>query len=261
MIIPKNKIAIIPIINDLEHEPFDMESISTFLTPLKKNFKRDWFDKNFYRCLPISLGNIQGFVISVPFDFDIFWTGGNSRNDLIFNFYEDEKNFHKKCHVNVESHFGYGILTINLPIIFKTPPNVNLMTISPPNFLIPGLTPITSVIETDNLRYSFGLSIKVDINNIWIKIKKNSPLIGIIPIPRNFCDNFEIVNAYDILDKEEVEEERKIAHEHFIINYNAFNNNKLNKKTKTQWNKTYLNGTDIRGNKFKNYHQTLREKK
>jgi hypothetical protein len=248
MIVPENKIVVIPTINDPQFEPFDIKEIDMFLTPLKTERKRDWFDKGFYKCLPLAIGNLQGFVFSVPFDFGVFWNGGNDVKDLFFKTYEDELKFKNKWHINISSNFGFGIITINVPLMFKTPPNINLMTISPPNFLTPGLNPLTAVIETDNLRYIFTLNIKVNIQNTWINIKKNSPLIGIIPVPRNFCDNFEIVDANEIFNKKEIQDEQNIQYKHSKIR-------KQKKNTKEMFDNTYYQGTDILGNKFKNTHQ------
>jgi hypothetical protein len=135
-----------------------------------------------------------------------------------------------------------------VPVIFKTPPNVGLMTIAPPNFLTPGMNALTAVVETDNLRYTFSLNIKINIDNVWINVKKNSPLIGIIPVPRNFCDNFEIIDAEKILDKKEIEEEREVAYEH------RKNRSEI-KYLKNNLDNTYYKGVDIRNNKFKNVHQ------
>lgn len=247
VIVPEKTIAVIPISSGSDSPLFDLSELDCFLKP--SNFtKRDWFAKNFYKCLPLSIGNAQGFVVSVPFEFDVFWNGGAKTDDLYFRVYEDEKKFHKKSHIGIESHFGYGIVTIHLPVILKTPPQVNLMTISPPNFPTPGLSPMTGVIESDNLRYTFTLNIKVDIPNIWIKVKPDTPLVGIIPIPRYFCDQFNLISAYEIFDKNEIDEEIEIYEENSKVDVFLRNGD-----YKKWWDGCYFDGTDIRGNKFKDH--------
>lgn len=253
MIVPENKIAVIPCIEDSHLKPFNMEDLSTFLVPLNTTRKRDWFRSDFYKCLPLAIGNMQGFVFISPFEFDVMWNGGPEVNDVFFRFYEDEKYFQDKLHVSVGAHFGNGVMTISLPVILKTPPQVNLMTISPPNFPLPGLSPLTGVIETDNLRYTFTLNIKIDIPNAWIKIKAGSPLVGIIPIPRYFCDQFELIDGSVVLNEEDVEEERIVAKEHDRVR-NFLSNSDL----KDKYDRTYFLGKDIRGNKFKD-HQLPKE--
>jgi hypothetical protein len=253
MIVPQKTIAVIPVIEDEDAHPFPMSDLSSFIRPLTK--KREWFSSDFYKCLPLSIGNMQGFIFSLPFEFDVFWNGGDNISDLSFNFYEDVKEFKKTRHVRVKSHFGYGILTISIPVILKTPPGINLMTIAPPNFPTPGLSAMTGVIESDNLKYTFSLNIKVDLENTWIKILPNYPLMGIIPIPRYFCDSFNLVNAYDLFEKEVVEKERIIAKEHEVVRDFLINKN-INKG----WDRTYFTGSDIRGTKFSD-HQLPNKKK
>lgn len=247
MIVPDNTIAVIPISSDQDSEPFDLSELGSFLRPA--NFtKRDWFSKDFYKCLPLTIGNAQGFVVSVPFEFDVFWNGGVQTDDVSFMFYEDEKKFSGKSHIGIESHFGHGIVTIHLPIMFKTPPQVNLMTTSPPNFPTPGFSPMTGVVESDNLRYTFTLNLKIDLPNVWIKVRPDTPLIGIIPIPRYFCDQFTLVSAYEIFEKNEVDEEIEVYEENSKVDVFLRNGN-----YKKWWDGCYFDGTDIRGNKFKDH--------
>jgi hypothetical protein len=245
--VPEKTIAYVPLIEKKDLLPFDM-NVSNFLKPLNEDHKRDWFTPHFYQCLPLSIANMQGLAFSSPFTFDVFWNGGEDKEAISINVYDDCEipNFTKTLHVSAVSHFGHGIFTFVLPIMLKTPPNINLMTIAAPNFPLPGISPMSGVVETDNLSFSFTLNFKIDIPNVVIKIKKDYPIMGIIPIPRNYCDSFELLNAYDILNKEDIEEERQIAHEHSI---SRDNQNKNNLKP----DRKYYRGTDIRNNKFKNH--------
>jgi hypothetical protein len=245
LVVPEKTIVVFPLIPDPGVEPFDM-NYQSFLRPLSLEHKRDWFDKNFYRCLPLSIGNMQGFVASVPFSFDIFWNGGNSTDDLHIHTYLDKNKFKDKNYVSVNSEFGHGILTIHFPIQLKTPPGINLMTIAPPNFPVPALSPMTGVVEADNIRFTFTFNIKVDIPNVVIKVIENTPIAGIIPIPRYFCDSFELKNASDIFSEEVIKDEMNTVFEHGRLR-NLHNTNKLGA------DKIYYTGKDVRGNKFKDH--------
>jgi hypothetical protein len=245
--VPEKTIAYIPIIPDEQVLPFNMD-ISSFLKPLNKDHKRDWFTPNFYKCLPLSIANMQGLAFSSPFSFEVFWNGGNTADSVLFNTSNDSEiqNFEKMNHVNISSEFGYGIFTMHFPLILKTPPNVNLMTIAPPNYPLAGISPMSGVIEADNLSFTFTLNFKIDLPNTLIKIEKNYPLMGIIPIPRHYCDSFNLVNAYDVLNKDDIEEQRQIANEQ----------GKSRKKQNMNYEKAdgrYYKGIDIRNNKFKNH--------
>ena len=127
-----------------------------------------------------------------------------SKLTLIIDCIEETQNFEKINHVTVSSDFGHGIFTMTFPLILKTPPNVNLMTIAPPNYPWPGISPMSGVVETDNLSFTFTLNFKIDLPNTLIKIEKDYPIMGIIPIPRYYCDSFELVNAYDILNENDI---------------------------------------------------------
>jgi len=244
--VPDKTIAFFPITPNNGYKSFDLKDINLFLNPLNKNHKRDWFTPHFYKCLPLAIGNMQGFVFSLPYTFSAIWNGGNSPEDLFIKNYEDVIPYQDKNFIHATSEFGSGILTIHYPLTLKTPPGINLMTIAPPNFPLIGLSPMTGVVESDNIRFTFTLNIKVDLINTEIIIEPNTPLVGIIPIPRYFCDSFELKNAYDIFNKDIVNEEMQVTKEHAEKRITQ-NTNKLNA------DKIYYSGKDVRGNKFKDH--------
>jgi hypothetical protein len=240
---------------------FNAKDIDLFLKPLNTTHKRDWFDQGFYSCLPLSIGNMQGFVVVVPYDIKLIWNGGNTPNDISIEYPKNFLNNKQKNSttanqveiVKVNSHFGHGIFTINLPITLKTPPGINLMTIAPPNFPLVGLSPMTGVVESDNIRFHFTLNIKIDLINTLIEIPANTPLIGLLPIPRYFCDSFKLVDACEIFDKDIVNKEKNIVGLHTLKRTAQLQND-------TGLDKLYFNGMDIKKNKFKD-HQLPKKKK
>lgn len=252
LVVPDKTIAFFPMIPSEGVKPFDLKDIGLFLNPLNTDHKRGWFSPHFYKCLPLAIGNMQGFVFSIPYGFDVFWNGGNSPEDITITYYNDFEPYRNINFIYPKSEFGHGVLTIHFPVILKTPPMVNLMTISPPNYPLPGVSPMTGVVESDNIRFSFTLNLKIDISNTVIQILPNSPLVGIIPIPRYFCDSFELKSAYDIFDKEVVEEEKAVIKEHS----DKRDRDNMDKNAKDG---LYYKGMDVRGNKFKD-HQLPRSK-
>jgi hypothetical protein len=250
LVVPEKTIAFFPIISEKEGNQFDVNNIELFLKPLNTTHKRDWFNSHFYKCLPLSIGNMQGFVFSLPYTIILLWNGKKGIEDLSIQVDNDFKN---NSFIFPSSEFGNGILTIHFPLTLKTPPGVNLMTIAPPNFPLFGLSPMTGVIESDNIRFTFSLNIKVDVANTKIIIKRDTPLIGMIPIPRYYCDSFELKNAYDIFDKEIVEEERKVVQKHFKIRTKNNNEIKIDKTKKYSGDKIYYLGKDADNNIFKDH--------
>lgn len=219
----------------------DSERIDNIISKSPK--KRDWFSPTFYRCLPLAIGNQYGFIIKSEFDFVFNWNGEESPDAITFYFNESEEELLKK-YPRVESHFGHGIITVNPPITLRTPPGVNLMTINPPNYVIPNITVMTGVIETDNARRNFTFNLKIQIPNIQIHIPAGTPLAAFIPIPRYYSDSFELVSAEKIFDKDIIDEEFKAMEDANI--HRATIEPTLPLKAGRQ----YFRGEDVYGNKF-----------
>jgi hypothetical protein len=245
-IVPDNTLIFFPLIPDEGFEAFNLKDINLFLNPLKNNHKRDWFGKHFYKCLPLSIGNSQGFVFSLPYTISVLWNGGNRPEDITISYFEDFEPYKKINFAHPTSEFGNGILTLHFPVSLKTPPGVNLMTIAPPNFPTPGLSPMTGVVEADNLRFTFTVNVKIDFPNTIITITPNYPLAGLLPIPRYFCDSFELKSAYDVFDKQSIEEEVDVVDKHGKIR-------KTSNNTVSKPDRTYFSGKDILGNIFKDH--------
>jgi len=246
LVVPEKTIIFFPIIPDEGVKSFDLKDVELFLKPLNTSYKREWFDPHFYKCLPLSIGNMQGFVFSLPYTISVVWNGGNKTEDIEIVFHDDFKPYEGYNFINPTSEFGNGILTIHFPLTLKTPPGINLMTIAPPNFPLPGLSPMTGVIESDNIRFSFTLNIKIDLPNTEIIIVPNYPLVGLLPIPRYFCDSFKLENAYNIF------EEKIIKDEINIVRKNTDSRKKQIKKSSVS-DGLYFSGKDIDGNKFKDH--------
>lgn len=181
--VPNNKILVVP---------FDKNSDGNYkdvIQDLKGEMKRDWFNSHFYYCLPLNIGNQQGFVIKSTRDFEVYWDGRfGSHDDVHIKFLNnDNENMQR-----FSSSFGSGILTIQNNFALKTEPGISLMTIQPPNMFIPAAVAMTGVIETDQIRRDFTFNLKITVPNFTITVKKGDALGAFIPIKRRFMDNFEV---------------------------------------------------------------------
>jgi hypothetical protein len=210
----------------------------------KPNKKRDWFTPHFYRCLPLAIGNQYGFTVSSEYDISFEWNGGDAVEDIII--YIDEK-VDNSYYPNISSHFGHGIITVDTPYFLRTPPGVNLITINPPNYIIPNVTVMTGVVETDNLRRNFTFNLKIQMPNIKTTIPAGFPLSGFIPVPRYYCDDFNLDFAENIFSKEIIEEEinaEKDAGKH---------RKEVQPTLKGGYGKLYMHGKDVYNNIFKDH--------
>ena len=205
--------------------------------------KRDWFGPHFYRCLPLTIGNQYGFVIKSEFDFSFIWDGGDSPDSIKLFFNESSEELSKK-HPRIETHFGSGIITINPPFTLRTPPGVNLMTINPPNYIIPNVTVMTGVVETDNIRRHFTFNLKIQMPNIQVMVPAGSPLAAVIPIPRYYADEFELKYAEDIFDEKTIDEEMQAGQDTDIYR------KEIEPALPNNVGKQYMMGIDVYGNKF-----------
>ena len=204
--------------------------------------KRSWFTPHFYRCLPLSIANQYGFVLTLPFDVELTWDGKEHIEGVTVKTDQDTFPFY------VVSLFGSGIVTIITPFFLRTPPGVNLMTINPPNYVLPNITVMNGVVETDNLRGNFTFNIKMQIPGITTTLRKGMPISGIIPIPRYFADGFTLEDASNIFTQEEIDEENKTNQDHTHLRHET--NREAKKKNKYNPDRQYMRGIDFYGNKF-----------
>ena len=80
IIVPDNTIAVIP------NATGYTELYEDIIEPLHGKFKRDWFVKHAYYCLPLTIGNQYGFLIKSLYDFNILWNGGTDAGNLTIEF-------------------------------------------------------------------------------------------------------------------------------------------------------------------------------
>ena len=239
--VPDKTIAIFPTHVD---SVATKDTISNLLKKSEK--KRDWFAPHFYRCLPLTIGNQYGFTVSSEFDIQFMWNGGHRSEDIAFTFFEDLDILEDKS-PRIESHFGSGIITINPPFVLRTPPGVNLMTINPPNVVLPNITVMTGVVETDNIRRNFTFNLKIQIPNLEVFIPKGTPLAAFIPIPRYYADRFDLRFADEMFDENLIIEEVQS-----LMDANT-KREEVELKSKTKVGKDYFLGRDTYQQYFKDH--------
>jgi hypothetical protein len=224
---------------DYTDNGFNAERVPNIIS--KPDKTRDWFKPNFYRCLPLAIGNQYGFVIKSEYGFSAIWDGGDHPDSLKVRTHEEDTSMY--CPV-MWSHFGHGILTIEPPFFFKTPPGVNLMAINPPNYIIPNATLLTGVVETDNIRRKWTFNMKFHFPNVEVHFPAGVPLAAVLPIPRYFGDKFELKLAEELFSPEIVAEELKTAQDSYQQRV------EVDPTKKFGVSRDYYVGKDVYGNKF-----------
>jgi hypothetical protein len=220
----------------------------------KLDHKRDWFTPHFYKCLPLSIANTYGYCIVSEFDFGVVWDGGDLPENLKILLPDDITDNAIGLYPKISSHFGSGILTIEPPFHIRTAPGINIMTINPPNCILPNITVMSGVVETDNLSRSFTFNLKVQTPNIEVIIPKGTPLASFIPIPRYFADSFDIKFADEIFSSDVVIEELQTTDD------TLFKRHEIEYNLVPPVGLDYFRGQDVYGNKFKDHQLPKRSK-
>jgi len=234
--VPENTIVIVTEEDSLN------EKVNTIVSRLDK--KREWFNNEFYYCLPLTIGNQYGFGIKSNRTFDVVWSGKNSASSTKIIFLDEASEIQ-----NISSHFGSGIITFQNRFHFRTPPGVNLITMPAPNYFIPGMQSMTGVIESDNLKKDFTFNVKLTIPNKTFRVNKGDVISCIMPIPRYYVDTYTILNANEVFDKELIKLERDA-----IDQYNKI---RSERHTRVGPTKLYMLGKDQYGKKFKDHQKTI----
>lgn len=93
--------------------------------------QRPWMDgtqKRFaYRCLPLSMANQAGWLIANPASFCARWDGSPDPSGVQIVFDNPPPD------PRINSLFGHGTVTFNIPYLFRTPEGLNLWVKGPTN--------------------------------------------------------------------------------------------------------------------------------
>jgi hypothetical protein len=152
--------------------------------------RRGWMDATVnrfaYRCLPLSIANAHGWVVGCEASFEAEWNGGDKP--------EDVKVFPKgDGPITGTGHFGSGILSFQLNAVFRTDPGYNLWITGPPNSFKDGIQPLSAVVETDWMPYTFSMNWKIIRPNHRISWTKGEPYCFLFPTPRGLVEEVEPV--------------------------------------------------------------------
>jgi hypothetical protein len=88
------------------------------------------------------------------------------------------------------SHFGSGILTWNLPYLFRTPPGYNLLVRGPANWPKDGASALEGIVETDWSPATFTMNWKLTRPHWPVEFKENEPICMLVPQRRGELEAF-----------------------------------------------------------------------
>jgi hypothetical protein len=143
--------------------------------------KREWFTDTLSSSKSLITGNALGFVIGSHYDIKAEWDGTPQSESILIQAKASEEEM-SYMSPTITSEKGNGILTFTYPFSFKTPKGVKLITINPPNMILPGMTVLTEVFEPDTEEENFSFNIKFNVPGIGVELKAGTPLVAVVPI-------------------------------------------------------------------------------
>ncbi len=246
--VPQDTIAVVP------YDDYYKGQHERIFINLRGHNKREWFSRHAYFCLPLVMGNQHGFAMKSMFHATLLWNGGPDMTDTTVTIHNSADQERFGCLQSISSHFGLGIVTVQTAFSLRTPPNISLMTIQPPNSFIDGLQNMTGVVEADNLRRDFTFNLKLTRPNHPVEIRPGDLLSAFLPYPRTFIDNFDLVDAYRIFSDDDIQEEQQAGRD---MGHERETRDKANRDGV---GRRYFNGEDVYGTPFPNIHQKLLRK-
>ena len=148
---------------------------------------REWMDETngrfAYRCLPLLIANQSGWFLINSQKLCITWNGGRSAADLRIEAPDGRPKL-------ASSHFGHGIVTWDVPYLFRTSPGYDLWVRGPSNWPKDGICPLDGVVETDWLGSTFSINWQMTRIDHEAIFEPGEPLAMIAPQPRSELESF-----------------------------------------------------------------------
>ncbi|MFK4082535.1 DUF6065 family protein [Kribbella sp. NPDC020789] len=159
-----------------------------FVMPLVPAVRhRGWMEaavnRNPTHCLPLLLANQAGWSLLNPARFTAQWNGGERPSDLTVRY---DSTTGRPC---ASSHFGDGILTFQIPYLFRTPPGWNLLARGPANAPKDGVSALEGIIETDWAAVTFTMNWKFTRPGS-IAFEEGEPVCMVLPQRRHQLESF-----------------------------------------------------------------------
>jgi hypothetical protein len=204
--------------------------------------ERDWMESTnqryAYRCLPLNIANTFGWEILSNAGFTATWNGSGAIDciDVVPD---------PGMAAPAISHFGHGILTFHLPVLFRTDAGDNLLVQGPVNRPKDGIAALSGIIETDWSPYSFTMNWLFTRPDYPVRFEKGEPFCHILPVNCGAVENIE-----PELRRLSEEPELKRLHELWTTSRLKFNVDLKEPGSDAQsekWQKLYYRGLDPEG--------------
>ncbi len=217
------------------------------ITPAKPT--REWMDalpsKFAYRCLPLNIANAFGWDIACAHGFVATWNGGMEQNAIQIIPTEGQPDLSH----TVKSHFGSGVLTLHVGYLVQTAKGWNTLVTGPKNNPRHGVVPLSGIVETDWLPFTFTMNWKFTAPGT-VMFEAGEPICTVIPVRHDHLSNVQPV-IKNLSQNPELKEQ----FEHWHTSRANFNQ-KLEASdpatVQAAWQKHYFQGTNPYGGEAAN---------
>ncbi len=209
---------------------------------------RDWMkgEGSFAnRCLPMVLANQAGWLLLNTHRFTAVWDGGNAR-EAVWIEYEGGITPQNPPAI---AHFGLGVLTWNVPYLFRTQEGYNLLVRGPANMPKDAIAPLEGLVETDWSVATFTMNWKFTRANEPVMFDVDEPFCMVVPQRRGELESFR--PALRNLDTNEelrraMKEWAESRHEQQVLKFMA-EHGRGSASDLNSWQKDYYKGRTVAG--------------
>jgi len=205
-----------------------------------------------YRCLPLTIANQHGWELLCPCSFEALWTGGRSTRAIqIVRLAGDGP--------LPESHFGEGVLTFHPGYLFRTEDRTNLFVTGPLNTPKDGIAPLSGVVETSWLPFTFTMNWKFTRVGIPVRFETGDPFCHFFPLDPGLVEQVE-PEFRDLSSDATLQEQ----YSEWSASRDQFNRelfDPTSEATAQQWQRYYLHGAFHTGEPLPSQHRTRLEVK
>ena len=174
-------------------ERYGPVELALFRAPPRRRWMDDSAGRFAYRCLPLVIANQAGWFVRNPVTFSLYWNGGASASDIQILVPPGQHGFSTAFGPEsvIETHFGEGIVTFQLPYLFRTSEGYNLWVKGPANIVKDGIQPLEGLVETDWSPAPFTMNWKVTRAFQTITFLAGEPICQLVPYPRGLIERFD----------------------------------------------------------------------
>ena len=180
----------------------DGTGFSLYPAPAKRQWMESTANRYAYRCLPLTIANQFGFWLTNPVGFTARWNGEDGRAALTLSFDKDPATWSDL----ISSLFGYGIVTWNMPFLFRTKPlGSQLLITGPANRFKRSAQALQAVIETDWMTSSFTMNWQLLQPHCDIRFEAGEPIMQMLPMLRDQVVDLETSDIHVRTHRDEPE--------------------------------------------------------